>query len=324
MRPPRPPLDGLQRCLCPRLNSQFLNQIAFPNALTTAAALRHVTTTTTTTAARIPANERKPKSYRNDTGIQAPDGAEKPVPKPLDAKARHSRALARISAHLRAVPRNPPASVVSLLTDMAVRKEVALTLNLYEAIIPLANIETALVLLEDMKRRRISPSSRVYHSILRLLNNVWKGEQQRKAVLDEMKERWITLLPEGEEAVLIGRIRDRETRLVNEMLEEWRKRGKNPTALVWRVQVKQLLSAGRLSEAAELFRRAVAQADEHDTGVKIWDIWRERREGEYWKRNIYDLLRLAAEERNVSSYSLAFFFFFLFSFCLHPPGFPVI
>ncbi|TGZ84602.1 hypothetical protein EX30DRAFT_360632 [Ascodesmis nigricans] len=302
MRPLRPPLDGLQQCLCPRLSPQ--SPLFSP--LATAVTIRQLS------SLRIPANQdvhvrprRPPRTAQSVLTHGAAPHHSPPLPS-IDPNSKFSRALRFIITHLRAIPRKSPASSLVLLHEMHRNGEIELGLPVYESIMPHATVETAFALLADMKKRHITPSSRIYHALLRRLASSWRAEEMRKNVLAEMKDRWIQLLPEGEEAVLIGRIRDGKTNLVEEMLNDWKEKGRRPSGLVWRILVRQLLNLGRVEEAANMFREAASQADEFDTGRKVWDVWTDRREGELWQGVVYELLRMAAHERNIEETRYAF------------------
>lgn len=109
------------------------------------------------------------------------------------------------------------------------------------------------MLLEDMKASAIAPDSGLYHGALQTLA-VHPDYILRAEIMQEMKERWLGLSPEGWHSLVVGLIRDRQYEVAMDKLEEMHSDGTMVQPWLYDIFMFQLCEAGELDEAFNLLK----------------------------------------------------------------------
>ncbi|KAL5316649.1 hypothetical protein ACEPPN_015698 [Leptodophora sp. 'Broadleaf-Isolate-01'] len=108
-------------------------------------------------------------------------------------------------------------------------------------------------LLEDMKESAIAPDSGLYHGALQALA-IHPDYILRAEIMQEMKERWLGLSPEGWHSLVVGLIRDRQYEVAMDKLDEMHSDGITVQPWLYDIFMFQLCEAGELDEAFNLLK----------------------------------------------------------------------
>ncbi|KAH7313160.1 pentatricopeptide repeat protein-like protein [Rhexocercosporidium sp. MPI-PUGE-AT-0058] len=109
------------------------------------------------------------------------------------------------------------------------------------------------MLLEDMKEFAIAPDSGLYHGALQALA-IHPDYILRVEIMQEMKERWLGLSPEGWHSLVVGLIRDRQYEVALDKLDEMHSDGILVQPWLYDIFMFQLCEAGELDEAFNLLK----------------------------------------------------------------------
>tara|TARA_R110002060_G_scaffold36092_4_gene46973 strand:+ start:56 stop:703 length:648 start_codon:yes stop_codon:yes gene_type:complete len=108
-------------------------------------------------------------------------------------------------------------------------------------------------LLEEMKEYSIAPDSGLYHGALQVLA-VHPDYVLRAEIMQEMKERWLGLSPEGWHSLVVGLIRDRQYEVAMDKLDEMHSDEITVQPWLYDIFMFQLCEAGELDEAFNLLK----------------------------------------------------------------------
>lgn len=108
-------------------------------------------------------------------------------------------------------------------------------------------------LLNEMKDSGIGADSGLYHGVLQVLA-IHPDYLLRTKILQEMKERWFSLSPEGWHNLVVGLLRDRQFELAMDKLEQMRSEQIRIPPWLYDIFTYQLCEADELDEAFKLLR----------------------------------------------------------------------
>lgn len=109
------------------------------------------------------------------------------------------------------------------------------------------------VLMEEMKAYGIIADSGLYHGALQALA-IHPDYLLRAEILQEMKERWLGLSPEGWHSLVVGLIRDRQYEIAMDKLEEMHSDGVTVLPWLYDIFLFRLCEADELDEALKLLQ----------------------------------------------------------------------
>ncbi|KAL2061906.1 hypothetical protein VTL71DRAFT_7284 [Oculimacula yallundae] len=151
-------------------------------------------------------------------------------------------------------------------------------------------------LLKDMEQSAVAPDSGLFHGALQALA-VHPDYVLRAEIMQDMKERWLGLSPEGWHSLVVGLIRDRQYEVAMDKLDEMHSDGITVQPWLYDIVMFQLCEAEELDEAFILLKHRhensrneilpsvwyylmdVFSSAFHYEGVKY--IWKRRVEPEY-------------------------------------------
>jgi pentatricopeptide repeat protein len=108
-------------------------------------------------------------------------------------------------------------------------------------------------LLKEMKEEGIGADSGLYHAALQALAT-HPDYLLRNQVMQEMKERWFGLSPEGWHSLIVGLLRDRQFEAAMEKLEQMQSDDIHVQPWLYDIFLYQLCEAGELDEAFRMLR----------------------------------------------------------------------
>ena len=108
-------------------------------------------------------------------------------------------------------------------------------------------------LLEDMKGEGLNADSGLYHAVLQVLA-IHPDYLLRNQIMQEMKERWLGLSPEGWHNLVIGLLRDRQVEAAMEKLEQMQSDEIHVQPWLYDIFIHQLCEIGELEEAFRILR----------------------------------------------------------------------
>ncbi|PVH82585.1 hypothetical protein DL98DRAFT_456005 [Cadophora sp. DSE1049] len=108
-------------------------------------------------------------------------------------------------------------------------------------------------LLEEMKEFSIAPDSGLYHGALQVLA-IHPDYVLRAEIMQQMKERWLGLSPEGWHSLVVGLIRDRQYEFAMDKLDEMHSDEITVQPWLYDIFMFQLCEAGELDEAFDLLK----------------------------------------------------------------------
>ncbi|KAH7384771.1 pentatricopeptide repeat protein-like protein [Cadophora sp. MPI-SDFR-AT-0126] len=108
-------------------------------------------------------------------------------------------------------------------------------------------------LLEEMKEFAIAPDSGLYHGALQVLA-IHPDYILRAEIMQEMKERWLGLSPEGWHSLVVGLIRDRQYEVAMDKLDEMHSDEITVQPWLYDIFMFQLCEADELDEALNLLK----------------------------------------------------------------------
>jgi pentatricopeptide repeat protein len=144
--------------------------------------------------------------------------------------------------------------VVSLVEYLIIERGVKPALVHYDALIRVnASAEQGSAgvveeLLKEMKEEGINPDSGVYHAALQALA-IHPDYILRNQIMQEMKERWLGLSPEGWHSLVTGLLRDRQFESAMEKLEQMHADEVRVQPWLYDIFLYQLCEIGELDEA---------------------------------------------------------------------------
>lgn len=108
-------------------------------------------------------------------------------------------------------------------------------------------------LLKEMKAEGVGADSGLYHAILQVLA-VHPDYLLRNQVMQEMKERWLGLSPEGWHSLVVGLLRDRQFEAAMEKLEQMQNDEIHVQPWLYDIFLYQLCEVRELDEAFRILR----------------------------------------------------------------------
>jgi pentatricopeptide repeat protein len=113
--------------------------------------------------------------------------------------------------------------------------------------------EVVETLLKDMKAEGIGADSGLYHAVLQVLA-IHPDYLLRNQIMQEMKERWFGLSPEGWHSLVVGLLRDRQFEAAMEKLEQMQSDEIHVQPWLYDIFLHQLCEVGELEEAFRILR----------------------------------------------------------------------
>ncbi|CAG8982300.1 hypothetical protein HYALB_00014027 [Hymenoscyphus albidus] len=263
MPPLRIPIDGLWRCLCPSIDAISLQPFSTrPFSFSSQVCARR---------SKYQCHEKRvvrPRSFHNsplnleenDTNRLTHAGKRRVrVISNFTPDQYQHVPLSRLYDQLQRM-RNTEGGYQMILDIVehliAVRGEQPTTLH-YEALIyanadaEQGSVEAVKDLLRAMNEEGIGRSSSVYHSVLQVLA-IHPDYLLRNEMLQEMKERWFGLSPDGWHNLVAGLLRDRQYEMAMDKLDQMHSDEIPVQAWLYDIFLYKLCHAGELDEALQL------------------------------------------------------------------------
>ncbi|KAH8659178.1 hypothetical protein BGZ60DRAFT_382317 [Tricladium varicosporioides] len=269
MPPIRIPIDGLWRCLCPsvesiasltsarcmrpRQNSTFRSRrvngtfdILRSQAFHTSRRRREETPTTEVSNGHT--------TNDNASIIRYERGSPRKNDHPLDVASTHQ--IHDRLWQLKTAPDSFDAIVEAVRYLIMVRGEKP-AITHYDALIRAncdakkGSVVAVKRLLEDMREANIGPNSELYHAVLQVLA-IHPDYLLRSQILEEMKQNWFGLSPDGWHFLIVGLIRDRQYEAAMDKFEQMQTDGIQVQPWLYDIFIFQLCEAGELDEAFKL------------------------------------------------------------------------
>ena len=108
-------------------------------------------------------------------------------------------------------------------------------------------------LLKEMKEDGVGADSGLYHAVLQVLA-IHPDYVLRNQVMQEMKERWLGLSPDGWHALVVGLLRDRQFEAAMDKLEQMQSDEIHVQPWLYDIFLYQLCEIGELDEAFRMLR----------------------------------------------------------------------
>ncbi|CZT43709.1 uncharacterized protein RSE6_03783 [Rhynchosporium secalis] len=108
-------------------------------------------------------------------------------------------------------------------------------------------------LLNEMKEHTIAPDSGLFHGALQALA-IHPDYVLRAEIMQEMKERWLGLSPEGWHSLVVGLVRDRQFEAAMDKLDEMHSDGITVQPWLYDIIVFQFCEIGELDQAFHLLK----------------------------------------------------------------------
>lgn len=123
-------------------------------------------------------------------------------------------------------------------------------------------------LLKEMREEGINPDSGLYHAVLQVLA-IHPDYILRNRIMQEMKERWLGLSPEGWHSLVTGLLRDRQFESAMDKLEQMHADEVEVQPWLYDIFLYQLCEIGELDEA---FRILHYRFERKSTGISF-SMW---------------------------------------------------
>ncbi|KAI9672532.1 MAG: hypothetical protein M1817_003298 [Caeruleum heppii] len=120
----------------------------------------------------------------------------------------------------------------------------------------------------EMRDHGITSDSKIYHSILKVLA-IHPDYLFRNSVLDEMRQRWFQLTPEGWHSLVAGLLRDRMFERARDKLDEMRREGVPVEGWLQDVFIHHMLDRDEIDESLHLLQQRTLE-DEDSASVGMW------------------------------------------------------
>ena len=108
-------------------------------------------------------------------------------------------------------------------------------------------------LLKEMKEEGIGTDSGLYHAVLQVLA-IHPNYLLRNQIMQEMKERWLGLSPDGWHNLVVGLLRDRQFEAAMDKLEQMQSDEIYVQPWLYDIFLYQLCEVGELDEAFRMLR----------------------------------------------------------------------
>ncbi|KAF4636586.1 hypothetical protein G7Y89_g1509 [Cudoniella acicularis] len=270
MQPIRITIDGLWRCLCPSVDSIAVSYRATHFLPIRKTAIRSHTANKTTRHLRTRAFHTSAQTRQEEVGTEQPflddefKLSHRRVPQVVVRRIQPSNSFDNISTphlydELRQIRTQQGAyDSVSELVDylINIRGEKPALIH-YDALIR-ANCDAekgsaAVVkgLLREMEEDGIGADAALYHAVLQVLA-IHPDYLLRNKIMQDMKERWFGLSPEGWHFLITGLLRDREYEVAMDKLEQMQNDGIRIQPWLYDIFTYKLCEAKELDAAFEL------------------------------------------------------------------------
>jgi pentatricopeptide repeat protein len=113
--------------------------------------------------------------------------------------------------------------------------------------------EVVELLLKEMKEEGIGADSALYHAVLQVLA-IHPDYLLRNQIMQEMKERWLGLSPDGWHSLVTGLLRDRQFEAAMDKLEQMHSDEIQVQPWLYDIFLYQLCEIGELDEAFKLLQ----------------------------------------------------------------------
>jgi pentatricopeptide repeat protein len=277
----RIPIDGLWRCLCPLIDglaaAQSLRPLRFATKLPTyvhssRSRVRrlHSSARSGETQESIRPHEGSPgkppiRTIPTTPAVRTPLNSSRPGILSENSFARYTTLGDIPLAHLHERLRQSKSGdeeyhrIVELVEHLITERGESPALIHYDALIR-ANVdadngsaEIVERLLGEMKEEGINADSGLYHTVLQVLA-IHPDYLLRNQVMQEMKERWLGLSPDGWHSLIVGLLRDRQFEAAMEKLEQMQSDEIYVQPWLYDIFLYQLCEIGELDEAFRILR----------------------------------------------------------------------
>ncbi|KAL3418305.1 pentatricopeptide repeat protein [Phlyctema vagabunda] len=148
------------------------------------------------------------------------------------------------------------------------------TLAHYDALIranadpEMGSITHVVQLLTEMEQAKIGPDSSLYHGVMQVLTN-HPHFILRNYILQQMKDRWLSLMPEGQHNLIVSLLRERQLEMAMEELEKMEQENISIPPWLYNIFIFQLCDCQEFDEALRMLRMMVDQG-QISTSDYIW------------------------------------------------------